>query len=93
MRTVILILIVAVVALIGLFATNLLNVNQTQEAVAPSISADGNGVTATGGQPPEFKVETGSVSVGTKPTNVTVNVPTVSVNDPAATPANTANAQ
>ena len=86
MRTVFLILIVAVLALIALIATGLLDIRQTRPAAAPEISATGNGVTATGGQAPAFDVETGSVSVGTRPANVTVAVPEVRVNKPAEPP-------
>lgn len=80
MRAVLLILIVAVVALIVLVATGLLDINQTRPAEAPSVSVTGNGITATGGQAPAFDVETGTVSVGTNQANVTVPVPSVRVN-------------
>ena len=83
MRTIFLILIVAVLALIGLIASGLIDINQTQPAKAPQISASQNGVTATGGQAPAFEVQTGTVSVGTKPANVQVPVPSVEVNRPA----------
>jgi hypothetical protein len=82
-RTIFFILILAVLALIAAIATGFLDVRQTQSAQVPEISASGNGVTATGGQAPSFDVETGSVSVGTKPANVAVPVPTLSVNQPA----------
>jgi hypothetical protein len=58
----------------------LLDINQTRPAEAPAVSVTGNGVTATGGQTPAFDVETGTVSVGTNQTNVTVPVPSVTVN-------------
>jgi hypothetical protein len=48
-----------------------------------------NGITASGGQAPAFDVETGTVSVGAKGTNVTVPAPTVTVN-PAANEAQAA---
>jgi hypothetical protein len=93
MRTAILILIVAVVALIIAIQTGFLDITQTRGAEAPQISADGNGVTATGGQTPAFEVETGKVAVGTQ--ERTVQVPTVQVQPPAqanqAATANTAN--
>jgi len=93
MRTVFLVLILAVVALIGLFASGLLSLNQTKPAVAPEVSVTANGVTTTAGQAPAFDVETGSVTVGTKEANVSVPVPSVSVNTPsnpaAPAPANT----
>ena len=80
MRAILLILILAVVGLIVLVATGLINVNQTRPAEAPSVSVSSNGVTATGGQTPAFDVETGTVSVGTGQANVTVPVPSVRVN-------------
>jgi hypothetical protein len=96
MRAIILILILAVVGLIVLVATGLLDINQTQPAEAPQVSVTENGVTAKGGQAPAFDVETGTVSVGSEPANVTVAVPTVQVN-PAdgnqAQPATTNTAQ
>ena len=89
MRTVFLILIVAVLALIAAVATGFLDISQTRDAQVPQISASENGVTATGGQAPAFDVQTGTVSVGSQPANVTVPVPQVSVNAPGA-PANQA---
>lgn len=85
MRTVFLILIVGVLALIAAIATGFLDISQTRSAQAPQISADGNGVTASGGQAPAFDVQTGTVSVGAQPANVTLPVPQVSVNPPAGT--------
>ena len=90
MRAIIFIFILAVVALIFAFATGLLGGSQTREAKAPQISATTNGVTARGGQAPAFDVETGSVSLGTKPKQV--QVPTVKVNRPSATDNQVANA-
>ena len=80
MRAILLVLILAVVGLIVLFATGLLDINQTRPAEPPKVSVTGNGVTATGGQAPAFDVETGTVSVGTNQANVTVPVPSVRVN-------------
>lgn len=77
MRAILLILIVAIVALIAAMATGLIDIDQTRPARAPDIAATDNGVSARGGQPPAFKVETGSVAVGTKDTNVTL--PTLQV--------------
>lgn len=93
MRAVLFILIVAVAVLLIAIATGFLDIRQTRGARAPDVSAD-NGVTARGGQAPAFDIETGSVSVGTKRTNVVV--PTVRVNpadeqnDPVANLANNA---
>ena len=47
---------------------------------APTISTTHNGVVAKGGQSPAFDVETGSVEIGTKNTNV--NVPNVTIKPP-----------
>jgi hypothetical protein len=80
MRAIILILILAVVGLIVLVATGLLDINQTRPAEAPAVSVTQEGVSATGGQTPAFEVETGTVSVGANETNVKVPVPTVRVN-------------
>ena len=83
MRTIILILILAVVALIAAIQTGFLNIDQTRGAAAPDISADSSGVTAAGGQAPAFDIQTGSVGVGTQPANFTVPVPQVQINPPA----------
>jgi hypothetical protein len=80
MRAIILILILAIVALIGAIATGMLDISQTREAKAPDVDVSHNGITASGGQAPAFDVETGTVSVGAKQTNVTVPAPTVTVN-------------
>ena len=80
MRAILLILIIAVVVLIAAIATGMLDVSQTRAVEAPDNDVTKNGVTATGGQAPAFDVETGTVSVGAKQTNVTVPAPTVSVN-------------
>lgn len=82
MRAVILILIIVVVVLIAALATGFLNVNRTQTAEVPRISASHDGITATGGQAPGFDVETGSVKVGSA--QKTVTVPTVKVQKPGA---------
>jgi hypothetical protein len=80
MRAIILILILAIVALIIAVATGFLDISQTRGAKAPQLSTTGNGVTARGGQAPAFDVETGSVSLGTKPKQV--QVPAVTVPPP-----------
>ena len=77
MRALLLLLIVAVLVIVAAIATGFLNINQIRSAKAPQVTATRNGVTAKGGQPPAFDVETGSVKVGTKDT--TVKVPTVEV--------------
>jgi hypothetical protein len=77
MRAVLFILIAAIVIIVGAIATGFLNINQIRSAKAPEVTATHNGVTAKGGQPPAFDVETGSVRVGTK--DATVKVPTLEV--------------
>ena len=77
MRAILLILIVAVVIAIAAIGTGLVNINQTRSAEVPAVAANGAGVTAKGGQAPAFDVQTGSVTVGSKP--ATVKVPTVQV--------------
>lgn len=63
MRGIILILILLVVVAIGAVATGFLNISQTRPAALPEVDAGQNGVVATGGQAPAFKVETGKVQV------------------------------
>ena len=92
MRAIILVLIVAVVALIIAVQTGFLDIRQTRGAEAPDISANASGVTASGGQTPQFDVETGKVAVGTRPQNVTVQMPTVEVQSPQQNQAATGNA-
>jgi hypothetical protein len=82
MRAIILVLILVVVALIVAVQTGFLDIRQTRGAEAPAIDASANGVTATGGQTPKFDVETGKVAVGSRPENVTVQVPTLQVQPP-----------
>jgi len=89
-RTIIVILILAVLVLLAGIGTGFIDINQTRGAKAPEISATHNGVVAKGGQTPAFEVETGSVTVGTKDTQV--KVPAVQVNPPAESN-ETANAQ
>ena len=88
MRAILFILILAVVALLIAFATGYLNITQTRPAAVPDVDAGRGGVSASGGQAPAFDVETGSVSVGTTQTNVTL--PTVQVQPANEAQANTA---
>jgi hypothetical protein len=81
MRAVLFVLIVIVLAIIAAIATGLLDINQIRGGKAPHMSATGNGISAEGGQPPAFDVETGSVKLGSKQT--TVKVPTLVVQKPA----------
>lgn len=78
MRAVLFILIIALVAVIAAVATGLVNIQG--RGSMPQVSSTQNGVVAKGGQPPAFDVETGTVKIGSKQTNVTV--PTVSVVPP-----------
>jgi hypothetical protein len=83
MRTVILVLILAVVALIVAIQTGFLDIRQTRGAEAPALSANEAGVSATGGQAPAFDVETGKVAIGSRDQNVTVQMPTVEIQPPS----------
>ena len=78
MRIVLFLLILVVVALLVAVGTGLVNITQTRPANVPDVDASSNGLSATGGQTPTFDIETGSVAVGTRQTNVTL--PTVNVN-------------
>ena len=94
MRTVMLILIIAVVALIAAFSTGYIDVDQTRGAKAPSVAAEDGAIRTTGGQAPTFEVQTGSVGVGSRDANVgvpkvqvkreekTVKVPVVEIRQP-----------
>lgn len=72
MRTILLILIIAVVALIAAVQTGMIDIRQTRPAVAPSVERTGGKLTTTPGQAPAFDVETGSIGVGTRDTKVPV---------------------
>ena len=98
MRAVFLILIIAVVALIAAVMTGLVNLRQTEPAVAPTITtADGKIVTRPG-EAPAFDVQTGSIGVGSgktvavpkvelSPSDTRIAVPTVEVRRPGTAPA------
>jgi hypothetical protein len=77
MRAILFIIIVAVIVLIAAMATGFLNINQIRGGQAPQVTATSNGITAKGGKPPAFDVETGSIKVGAKETNM--KVPTLVV--------------
>ena len=77
MRTLIVVLIIAILAVLALVGSGFVRLSQTREAKAPQVSATSNGVTAKGGQTPAFDVETGSVKLGTRQT--TVKVPALEV--------------
>jgi hypothetical protein len=77
MRAIFLILIIAVVALILAVMTGMINLRQTEPAVAPGIeTADGKIVTRSG-QAPAFDVETGSIGVAAG--NASVSVPKIEI--------------
>jgi hypothetical protein len=80
MRAVLFVLIIVVIAVIVAIATGLIDINQIRGGKAPQISATGNGISAKGGHAPAFDVETGSVKLGSKQTNV--KVPTLVVEKP-----------
>jgi FlaG/FlaF family flagellin (archaellin) len=87
-RAVLLIAIIVIAAVIAAVATGFININQTQPAEAPQVGAADNGVSAQGGRPPAFEVETGSIRVGSKETNV--KIPTLEVSRPRNEPADAA---
>lgn len=80
MRAVLFIIIVAIVVIIGAVGTGFVDVRQIRAGTPPSITATRNAVTAKGGDAPAFDVETGSVKVGTKETNV--DMPTLEIQKP-----------
>jgi hypothetical protein len=80
LRTIIFVLVIAILVVIAGIATGFLDINQIRGAKAPEITATGNGVVAKGGQAPAFDVQTGSVKVGTQ--DKTVKVPSLVVEKP-----------
>ncbi|WP_265569789.1 hypothetical protein [Sphingomicrobium nitratireducens] len=85
MRTIIVILILVVVALIAVIGTGMVDIRQTQAAKVPEFHADENGIAAKGGRQPAFDVETGTISVGSETKAVTV--PTLDVQPAKEKPA------
>jgi hypothetical protein len=79
MRAIVFILILAVVIVIVAVATGFLDLNLRGGKV-PQVTTTNNGIKASGGEPPAFEVETGSVKVGA--TEKTVKVPTLTVQKP-----------
>jgi hypothetical protein len=71
-------LIVIALLVVAAFAFGLINIDQTREAVAPTVKLE-----TSGGQAPVFDVQTADVDVGTK--TETVEVPTINV-QPAGDP-------
>jgi len=88
MRSLIFIVIVAVLLVVAAVATGFVNIRQLRGGQPPQITADRNGVSAKGGQSPAFDVETGSVKVGTKET--TVKTPTLEIQKPRENQSNEA---
>lgn len=83
MRTILLILIIAVLGVIALIASGLVDIRQTRSGSVPTAELDNGVVRAQPGQAPQFSVKTGTVSVGAKEKEVKVKVPSVQVNGPA----------
>ena len=79
MRAIVFILILVVVIVIIAVASGFLDLNM-RGGKAPQLTTTSNGIKASGGQPPAFDVETGSVKVGSA--QKTVTVPTLSVQKP-----------
>ena len=103
MRAVIFVLIIAVLGAIAAVSTGMVSIFQTRPAQLPSVAASGGRIQAQQGQAPAFDVQTGSVGVGSKATQVplptvrverkdqTVTVPALEVR--SAQPDNQVNAQ
>jgi hypothetical protein len=83
MRAILLILIIAVVAIIGLIASGLIDIRQTRGGSIPTAELDNGAIRATAGESPAFRVETGTVAVGSKEKEVKVKVPSVEIRPPA----------
>ena len=98
MRAIFLILIIAVVALILAVMTGMINLRQTEPAVAPGIETSDGKIVARPGQAPAFDLETGSVGVAAgnasvalpkveiQPSDTRVKVPTIEVRRPGDAP-------
>jgi hypothetical protein len=80
MRAILFVLIIGLIVVIAAVATGFLDISQIRGAKAPQVSATRNGITAKGGQPPAFDIETGSVKVGSK--DATVKMPALVVQRP-----------
>jgi hypothetical protein len=66
-----------VVALILAVMTGMINLRQTQPAVAPGIETSDGKIVTRSGQAPAFDIETGSVAVGSG--NASVALPKVEI--------------
>jgi hypothetical protein len=99
MRAIFLILIIAVVALILAVMTGMINLRQTEPAVAPGIETSDGKIVTRPGQAPAFDIETGSVGVGSgnasvalpkveiRPSDTHIAVPSIEVRRPEDKPA------
>ena len=99
MRAIFLILIIAVVALILAVMTGMINLRQTEPAVAPGIETSDGKIVTRPGQAPAFDIETGSVGVGSgnasvalpkveiRPSDTRIAVPSIEVRRPEDKPA------
>lgn len=72
MRAVLFIIIVGVAVILAGVATGFVSVSKIRGGEVPQVTASRNGIVAKGGQAPSFDVETGSVKVGTAPTNMII---------------------
>ena len=98
MRAIFLILIVAVAALILAVMTGMINLRQTQPAVAPGIETSDGKIVTRPGQAPAFDIETGSIGVAAgnasvavpkveiQPSDTRVAVPSIEVRRPGTAP-------
>ena len=75
MRALLLLAGIAALVILAGMATGFINIDQTQTAQLPRLE---------GGQAPEFKADVGRIDVGTQ--TKTVEVPTIQLQKPAATP-------
>ena len=99
MRAIFLILIIAVAALILAVITGMINLRQTEPAVAPGIETSDGKIVTRPGQAPAFDIETGSVGVGSgnasvalpkveiQPSDTRLAVPSIEVRRPGDKPA------
>jgi len=88
MRSIILILILAVVLGIAAFATGLLNLTPTRTAQVPGVVAEDGKLKVQGGQLPAAKVEAGKLAIGQG--EATVKVPRLEVRPAGSQPADNA---
>ena len=85
MRSIILILILAVVLGIAAFATGLLNLTPTQQGRVPTVAAEDGKLKVKGGELPAARVEAGKLAIGQG--EATVKVPRLEVRPAGSQPA------